>query len=101
VLAATSKHAIPELWFTRLKFSEGSLIGGRGRRETGFELQGRLKAGRKEQSLAKLMEFIGVLREDPVFSESFTEVQLLDSRWKQTTNDEYLEFEIFCPLGDE
>jgi hypothetical protein len=101
VLAATSELAIPELWFTRLSLSEGSLVGTRGRRNAGFELQGRLKAGRKEESLAKLMEFIGVLREDPVFSESFAEIKLLDSRWKQTTNDEYLEFEIFCPLDDE
>ncbi|MFH1689693.1 MAG: hypothetical protein ABIE42_05580 [Candidatus Eisenbacteria bacterium] len=100
VLAASSKLAIPELWFTQLRLSEGSLVGARGR-TPGFHLEGRLKAGRKEESLAKLMEFLAEVRDEPTFAESFSEVNLVNSRWKQTTDDEYLEFEIFCPLGDE
>jgi len=100
LLAATSRLAIPELWYTQLRFSEGSLVGTSGRTE-GFHMEGRLKAGRKEESLATLMEFLAKVREEPIFAESFTEVKLVNSRWKQTTDDEYLEFEIFCPMGDE
>jgi len=101
VLAAVSERAMPELWFTQLRLSEGSLIGSARGRTPGFHLEGRLKAGRKEESLAKLMEFISVLRDEPVFSQSFSEVKLVASRWKQTTDDEYLEFEIFCPVAGE
>ena len=97
VLAEASRVAIPELWYTQLALTEGSLVG-RGGRTPGFHLKGRLKAGRKEESLAKLMEFLAVLRENPLFIESFSEVKLVNSRWKQSTDDEYLEFEIFCPL---
>ena len=100
VLASISRNAINEVWFTQLRLSEGSLVGAGGR-TAGFHLEGRLKAGRKEESLAKLMELIGVLRDDPVFKADFEEVRLVTSRWKQTTEDEYLEFEIFCPLGSE
>lgn len=100
ILAASSKLAIPELWFTQLRFSEGSLVGARDR-TPGFHMEGRLRAGRKEESLAKLMEFIAVVRDDPIFEDAFSGVKLVTSRWKQTTEDEYLEFEIFCPLGDK
>jgi len=100
VLAACSRLATRELWFTQLRFSEGSLVGARGR-TPGFHMQGRLRAGRKEESLARLMEFLAVVRDEPVFAKSFSEVKLVTSRWKQTTDDEYMEFEIFCPLGDE
>lgn len=100
ILAASSRLAIPELWFTQLRFSEGSLVGARDRKP-GFHMEGRLRAGRKEESLAKLMEFTAVVRDEPVFKEHFSDVKLVSSRWKQTTEDEYLEFEIFCPLGDK
>ncbi len=100
ILAACSRLATRELWFTQLRLSEGSLVGARAR-TAGFHMKGRLRAGRKEESLAKLMEFLAAVREDPVFAESFSEVKLVASRWKQTTDDEYMEFEIFCPLGDE
>lgn len=101
IMAAVSERAIPELWFTKLKLSEGSLIGSARGRTPGFHLEGRLRAGRKEESLAKLMEFIGVLREEPSFQSSFTEVKLVATRWKQTTDEEYLEFEIFCPTDKD
>lgn len=100
VLAASSRLATRELWFTQLRLSEGSLVGARGR-TPGFHMKGRLRAGRKEESLAKLMEFLVAVRNEPIFAESFSEVKLVTSRWKQTTDDEYMEFEIFCPLGDE
>lgn len=100
VLASSSKLAIRELWFTKLRFSEGSLVGTRGR-TPGYHMEGRLRAGRKEESLAKLMEFLAEVRDEPVFAESFSEVKLVNSRWKQATDDEYLEFEIFCPLADK
>ncbi|MCK4511018.1 hypothetical protein KAW64_04725 [bacterium] len=100
ILAASSRLATRELWFTQLRFSEGSLVGARGR-TAGFHMKGRLRAGRKEESLARLMEFLAAVREDPLFAESFSEVKLVTSRWKQTTDDEYMEFEIFCPLGDK
>jgi hypothetical protein len=100
ILATSSRLATPELWFTQLRLSKGSLVGAGGR-TPGFHLKGRLRAGRKEESLAKLMEFLAVLRSEPLFSESFDEVKLVTSRWKQTTEDEYLEFEIFCPMGKE
>ncbi len=100
VLAGCSRLATRELWFTQLRFSEGSLVGARGR-TPGFHMEGRLRAGRKEESLAKLMEFLAVVRGEPFFAESFSEVKLVTSRWKQTTDDEYMEFEIFCPLGDK
>ena len=99
VLATASRAAIPELWYTQLRLTEGSLVGGAGR-TPGVHLEGRLRAGRKEESLAKLMEFIAVLRDEPVFAENFAEVKLVTSRWKESTDDEYLEFEIFCPLKD-
>ena len=101
ILASLSDVAIRELWFTQLRLSEGSLIGSARGRTPGFQMEGRLKAGRKEESLAKLMEFISVLREEPVFAESFSEVKLVASSWRETTDDEYLEFEIFCPLSEE
>ncbi|MCK4408768.1 MAG: hypothetical protein KAW67_01700, partial [Candidatus Eisenbacteria sp.] len=100
ILAASSRLAIPELWVTQLRFSAGSLVGARGRTQ-GFHLEGRLRARRKEEGLAKLMEFLAVVRDEPVFVESFAEVKLVTSKWKQTMDDEYLEFEIFCPLGDQ
>ena len=100
ILAASSRLATRELWFTQLRLSEGSLVGSRGR-TAGFHVHGRLRAGRKEESLAKLMDFLSAVREDPIFAGSFSEVRLVTSRWKQTTDDEYMEFEIFCPLGDE
>jgi len=100
VLAASSRLATRELWFTQLRLSEGSLVGARGR-TPGFHMKGRLRAGRKEESLAKLMEFLATVRDEPIFAESFSEVNLVASRWKQTTDDEYMEFEVFCPLGDE
>jgi hypothetical protein len=100
ILAASSRLATRELWFTELRLSEGSLVGARGR-VPGFHMKGRLRAGRKEESLARLMGFLAAVREDPLFMESFSEVKLVTSRWKQTTDDEYMEFEIFCPLGDE
>jgi hypothetical protein len=100
ILAATSRLATRELWFTQLRFSEGSLIGARGR-TPGFHIEGRLKAGRKEESLAELMEFLALVRDEPVISDSFSEVKLINSRWRQSTDDEYLEFEIFCPLINE
>ncbi len=100
VLAASARLATHELWFTQVRFSEGSLVGARSR-TPGFHVKGRLRAGRKEESLAKLMEFLSAVRDEPVFAESFSEVKLVTSRWKQTTDDEYMEFEIFCPLGDE
>jgi len=100
ILAASSRLATRELWFTELRLSEGSLVGARGR-VPGFHMKGRLRAGRKEESLAKLMGFLAAVREDPLFAESFSEVKLVTSRWKQTMDDEYMEFELFCPLGDE
>jgi len=100
ILAATSRLALDELWFTQLRLSEGSLVGARGR-TPGFHLEGRLTGGRKDESLARLMEFLADVRKEPIFEESFEEVRLVTSRWKQTTDDEYLEFEIFCPLGNE
>jgi Tfp pilus assembly protein PilN len=101
VMATVSDVAIPELWLTRLRLSEGSLIGSARGRTPGFSLEGRLKAGRREESLEKLMDFISALREEPEFAESFSEIKLVSSRWKQATDDEYLEFEIFCPLADK
>jgi hypothetical protein len=100
ILAASSRLATRELWFTQLRFSEGSLVGAGGR-TPGFHMKGRLRAGRKEESLAMLMEFLAAVRNEPIFSRSFSEVKLVTSRWKQTTDDEYMEFEIFCPLSDE
>ena len=100
ILAASSRLATRELWFTQLRLSEGSLVGARGR-TPGFHMKGRLRAGRKEESLAKLMEFLAAVRDEPIFAESFSEVKLVTSRWKLTTDDEYMEFEIFCPLDDE
>ncbi len=100
LLAASSRLATRELWFTQLSFNEGSLVGGGGR-TAGFHLEGRLRAGRKEESLATLMEFLANVRDEPIFAESFSEVKLVTSRWKQSTDDEYLEFEVFCPMGDE
>ena len=100
ILAVSSRLATRELWFTELRLSEGSLVGARGR-TAGFHLKGRLRAGRKEESLARLMEFLAAVRDEPLFAESFSEVKLVTSRWKQTTDDEYMEFEIFCPLGDK
>jgi len=100
ILVVSSRLATRELWFTELRLSEGSLVGARGR-TAGFHLKGRLRAGRKEESLARLMEFLAAVRDEPLFAESFSEVKLVTSRWKQTTDDEYMEFEIFCPLGDE
>ncbi len=100
VLAACSRLATRELWFTQLRFSEGSLVGAHGR-TAGFHMKGRLRAGRKEESLAKLMEFLAAVRDEMIFAESFSEIKLVTSRWKLTPDDEYMEFEIFCPLDDE
>ncbi len=99
ILAASSRLATPKLRFTQLRFSRGSLVGSRDR-TAGFHVHGRLWAKRREES-AGPMEFLAAVRADSVFVESFSEIQLVSSRWKQTTDDEYMEFEIFCPLGDK
>ncbi len=99
ILAASSRLATRELRFTQLRFSQGSLVGSRDR-TAGFHMHGRLWAERREES-AGPMEFLAAVRADSVFAESFSEIQLVSSRWKQTTDDEYMEFEIFCPLGDK
>ena len=99
ILAASSRLATRELRFTQLRLGQGSLVG-TGGRTPGFHMHGRLWAERKEESVGP-MEFLAAVRADSVFAASFSEIQLVSSRWKQTTNDEYMEFEIFCPLGDK
>jgi hypothetical protein len=64
-------------------------------------MEGRLKSGQQDQSLEKLMQFISAAGEDPAFKRSFAEVTLVKSSWTVTMDNEYLEFEIFCPLKSE
>jgi Tfp pilus assembly protein PilN len=101
VMAALSELTLPEMWFTQLRLTEGSLVGAARGRTAGFHMEGRLKSGQQDQSLEKLMQFISAAGEDPAFKRSFAEVTLVKSSWTVTMDNEYLEFEIFCPLKSE
>jgi hypothetical protein len=98
VLAAASDLALEEMWFKQLKLTEGSLIGSARGMTAGFHMDGRLKSNQQDEGLDTLMSFISAAAEDSTIAASFSEVKLLRSRWTTTTNDKYLEFEIFCPL---
>jgi hypothetical protein len=98
VMSSLSKLTLPEMWFTQLRLSEGSLVGAARGRTAGFHMEGRLKAGKQDESLGKLNQFISAASEDPVFKRSFGEIKLLKASWTTSTDDEYLEFEIFCSL---
>ncbi|MBN2566136.1 MAG: hypothetical protein JXB46_10545 [Candidatus Eisenbacteria bacterium] len=101
VMAALSDLALPEMWFTQLRLTEGSLVGAARGRTTGFHMEGRLKSGQQDESLEKLMQFITAAGADPVMTSDFSEVRLVKSSWTTTLDGEYLEFEIFCPLRGE
>ena len=89
------------MWFTQLRLTEGSLIGAARGRTPGFHMDGRLKAREQDEGLEKLMEFIGAASADSTLAQSFEEVKLVKSSWTTTMDDEYLEFEIFCPLSSD
>lgn len=101
VMAALSDLALREMWFTQLSLTEGSLVGAARGRTAGFHMEGRLKAGQQDESLDKLMQFISAAQSNDVMRDSFAEVTLVKSTWTTTMDDEYLEFEIFCPLRGE
>ena len=62
-------------------------------------MSGRLKAGREEEGLNEVMEYVTALREDPSFKRYFIEPKLVDSSWLEKDGADYLEFDIFCPLA--
>lgn len=98
VLGVVARLTPADMWFPRLRLSEGVLTGAR-RRAAGLRMSGRLKAGREEEGLSEVMEYVTALREDPSFKRYFVEPKLVDSSWLSQDGTEYLEFDIFCPLA--
>jgi hypothetical protein len=99
VLGVVARLTPADMWFPRLTLTETS-FGGARRRVTGLKMSGKLRAGRKEEGLSKLMDFVGALREDPSFKRYFLEPKLTDSSWLDDDGSTSLEFDIFCPLAD-
>ncbi|MBD3368118.1 MAG: hypothetical protein GF405_08110 [Candidatus Eisenbacteria bacterium] len=98
VLAAVAVETPADMWFPRIRLAERR--GGSGSGSYGLRLTGRIKAGGEEEGLTNLMSFLAAIREDQSFREHFSEARLVDSAWLTDSGEEYLEFEIFCPLSD-
>lgn len=98
VLEVVARRTPREMWFPRLMLAQGSISGSR-RRVDGLKMTGKLRAGREEEGLSKLMEFVSVLREDPAFRRYFLEPKLTDSSWVDDNGSHSLDFDIFCPLA--
>lgn len=99
VTRAIAELVPPEMWFTRIWFVAGG-VGFGSTREPGLYMQGKLTAGRKQESLASLMEFVQSLREQPYFRDRFQDAKLASSRWSTEYFGDGLAFEIHCPLGE-
>ncbi len=95
VMRAIARVAPNELWLPRLRFTD-SLLPGTITRVPGLRLSGRLTAGREEEGLTELMEFLAALREDPCLREYFSELKLVDSTWLSDEGKGFLEFDIVC-----
>jgi hypothetical protein len=98
VLDVVARLTPADMWFQRLRLTEGALAGSR-RRISGLRMSGKLQAGREEEGLSKLMNYVSVLREDPSFKRYFVEPKLLDSSWLSDEGSQFLEFDIFCPIA--
>ena len=98
VLLSIASETPDDMWFPRIRLAERR--GGGGSGAYGLRLTGRIKAGGEEEGLTNLMSFLGGIREDASFREHFTEARLVDSAWLAEGGEEYLEFEVFCPLVD-
>ena len=98
VFGVVARLTPEDMWFPRLRLTEGVLAGSR-RRIPGLRMSGNLKAGREEEGLSKLMDYVTALRDDPTFKRYFVEPKLLDSSWFSENGHEYLEFDIFCPIA--
>ncbi len=98
VLTSVATETPADMWFPRIRLAERRGAAGSG--SLGLRLTGRIKAGGEEEGLTNLMSFLAAIREDRSFREHFSEARLVDSAWLTEGNDEYLEFEIFCPLTD-
>jgi hypothetical protein len=98
ILASVAMQTPSDMWFPRMRLAESRSTVTSG--AYGLRLTGRIKAGGEEEGLTSLMSFLSAIRDDPVFREHFTEARLVDSAWLAEGGEEYLEFEIFCPLTD-
>jgi hypothetical protein len=98
VADAVAAVSLPEIWFTRLKFTgrAGSGSGG----TPGLRMEGKLRAGREDESLAMVMEFLNALGREPVFLEHFAQAKLISSEWTGKDNDEGLSFAVLFPLAE-
>jgi len=98
VFGVVARLTPAEMWFPRLRLTEGVLAGSR-RRIPGLRMSGKLKAGKEEEGLSKLMDYVTQLREDPSFKRYFIEPKLMDSSWLNEDGSKFLEFDIFCPIA--
>lgn len=98
VLEVVARLTPKDMWFPLMKLSQGTVSGSR-LHVYGLQLSGKLRAGREEEGLSNLMEFVAALRGDPVFKRYFREARLNDSSWVDDDGTHTLEFEIFCPVA--
>lgn len=98
VLISIASETPNDMWFPRIRLAERRGSSGSG--TFGLRMSGRIKAGGEEEGLTNLMSFLSAIREDGSFREHFSEARLVDSAWLADGSEEYLEFEIFCPLDD-
>lgn len=96
ILATLSRTMPDEMWLTSIELNKGALVGRRSR-TGGFRIEGRIKSGGRQESLNRLMDFIAAVKEEETFSDSFSDVSLVNSKWERSSNEEYLEFQVFCP----
>jgi Tfp pilus assembly protein PilN len=95
ILATLARTMPDEMWLTNIELNSGALVGRRAR-TGGFRIEGRIKSGGRQESLNRLMGFIDAVQEKEVFSESFAEVTLVNSKWEESRDEDYLEFQILC-----
>lgn len=97
VLRTVARLTPREMWLPRVRFTE-AYLGSANDRVMGLRLTGRLKAGREQEGLTRVMDYVAVLRGDPYLQRHFAEPKLVDSTWLSENGKDYLEFDIFCPV---
>lgn len=95
VYETISRLVRPEMSFTRLKMGEDRSAD---RKDVVLTMRGRLKGSREEESVDRLMGFVQDLRDDEYVSRRFREVRLVSMDWSADPSDQFLEFEITCPI---
>ena len=93
-------EVVPEsIWFPRIQLAE-SYVSDSPVRVPGLKLSGRLTVVREdEEGITTIMKFVHALGQDPRDQKHFLEPKLTDSTWASEDDEEYLEFDLFCPVN--